>query len=525
MDEDVSIIQYMNYEYICTMTVEESTYGAEEQFYLYITTKIEKQPIDHDMDIETVIEPKEIELPVFDILTTEDPHVMSDISLINIQTELYQQEFSHLMDILINVEYKNKSLDIDSHIMVWEEMKPVDALDIMLKIELQQKNQILFPIELSTYPHALNHYMDISTHYSGVDMEYPLFNTLVSYEERTMDVNIPINVLLPSRLNRLDILSTMKVPKWDYIYSIFSNMEVVRGVHKSILCFLEIESHFVQHEIESSMILESELVNKDLFNIECVMYPTMYTDILADMEIEGVCTRRDIDCWMCTVLGIEKDIDASLDIMGEFQQEWFSQMSVINESVKLEDIGRIGIFVDPLWRYEPWVLKNSIGTILNRAVYQNHQKFTLVYGGSPRANFDICKYSTIYNIPHKEVPYSYMPTNVSFNVDQMTRFTRELFSFTNREVSLISKVFIFTDNPYTRTCTYLNPLIKACDLYKIPIVMITSKGDISGTDPANPLLYQSTHKVDATYPLEHQPHFAYGSGSKHIELHDDKSIV
>lgn len=188
--------------------------------------------------------------------------------------------------------------------------------------------------------------------------------------------------------------------------------------------------------------------------------------------------------------------------------------------------GNVGIFVDPLWSYDVFVLKNAVSTFLDRLI--NKERITLVFGGSPRANWDIRKFASVYRLEPdqvREIPFSYYPGNPMYNRNQMEVFTRALFTFSEDDtLKRVNKVFIFSNNPYTHSSTYLGPLIDACDRYRIPLAVITDKGDVQGSDPASGR-YISRRQVDPNYPMEHQPHWMWGNGTKHRDIFDDHAIV
>ena len=273
----------------------------------------------------------------------------------------------------------------------------------------------------------------------------------------------------------------------------------------------------------------------------------------------AVDTRRDIESSINIINGYILDIDSSINI---FQNKYrvykdlpsFIEVSSDHSSINIDLLSqvsinglpevntdnisslevtdnlpecRIGIFTDPIWNYEPFTLKNSVSTLLDR--YFLDYKITLIYSGSPRANWDIKHFAGVYRIPpHRsiEVPFNWVPANPLLNKDSMIRFIRVLFEYDrkNNKMVKIDKVIIFSNNPYAHNSTYINPLIRACTDHNIPFTVITSKGDILGSDPASGRLI-TRQTLDPNMPIDQQPHWGIGMGSKHRDVFDDHKII
>jgi hypothetical protein len=108
----------------------------------------------------------------------------------------------------------------------------------------------------------------------------------------------------------------------------------------------------------------------------------------------------------------------------------------------------------------------------------------------------------------------------------MYRFINELFHFTPKDrIRSVDKVFVFSNNTYTHNSTYLSPLYKVCADYHIPITVITSKGEFTGTDPSSPTRFIARNPIDPNIPMDRQPHWVYGAGTKHRDIFDDHPIV
>lgn len=363
------------------------------------------------------------------------------------------------------------------------------------------------------------------------------------------------NVIIHQWNQKYEILSSLLIPHYDYIYSIMSQLKVVPGWIHDIDSFLKVVERFKVDLLRAAIRLDFSIHKSDnLLTINATLPPFEYMHLNGQVNLNKIGTRKDLDSSLVVVNGLNHDINSTLEVETLYEQlstdipsmlnvgesmyiDFDSVLEVdssymfhrdINSSINVRNYdyaGRIGIFVDPLWKYEPYVLKNAVSTFLDR-LYEKH-KITLVYGGSPRANWDIHKFGDIYGInPSQliEVPFSFVPGNNIINVDQMNRYIRALFEFDNNSYDFINKVFVFSDSPYAHNTTYLAPLFKMCEVYHIPMAVITSKGDVVGTDPSTGK-YGTQRQIDLHYPLTHQPHWVYGEGSKHRDVFDDGRIV
>lgn len=503
--------------------MDEENMEVNLQLFLPITMDIELQNIKSDIfGIYTDIIGMGYYYPLFNTSIALDSLETSDT--IEITTSIANQDYSYILPLSLEVSLQNLSLSIDTSLIVISGYSDGTLFDIYTVIDGQDYAYEV-PISLTMYNFSKQLSFDISVLNIINNIYKELFDMNVSYEVSVYNYSFPISAKLPLRSSENIIFSMLRVPKSDFIYSLYTNMEVVYGLSNYIESSMIVNSYFMNTDLLCELYTPQYDYMYDVINIECFMYPYTRLDLESYLEVEVIFTRRDIDSYLYTVLDCDKDLDVSMLVSQDISLLIHSILEVDNALINLEDIGRVVIFVDPLWRYEPYVLKNAVGTIFNRAIYMNKQKFNLIYGGSPRANYDICKFATIYCIPHQGVNIQYLPTNSMYNKDQISIFVKMMFSFNNGENGIINKVFIFSDNPYSHTSSYLSPLYSACKLYKIPIVVITSKGDISGNDPSNPEIYISRHQVDHNYPLEHQPHWVHGDGSKHMDVYDTGTII
>ena len=356
--------------------------------------------------------------------------------------------------------------------------------------------------------------------------------------------------------SRYDINSRLQVPCHRILYTFLSKLKAVYGKNYDILSTMNISADHV-YDIDADVNLEySDYENDQLLEGNIHMDPHEWVDMDSEVYLDKTDTRREFDSNMFVVQPVDKfitstltvknpyikfkrDIDSIMRVGNEYAMSFESSMSVEAALQRGTDIpssmevinqlmpGRVVFFTDPLWQYEPYVLKNAVSTFLDRIFLTSY--LTVVYGGSPRANWDIKHFCSIYRIPperQREVPFDFFPGNPLATKNSMIRFVYHMFKFHyNDPHKQVDKVFLFSNNPYAHNSTYLNPLFEACKLYHIPITIITSRGEYVGTDPSNPNRYINTTSVDHNLPLDAQPHWQYGAGTKHRDIFDDRPIV
>ena len=373
-----------------------------------------------------------------------------------------------------------------------------------------------------------------------------------SDESNTLTGKVTIN----NWSSRYDINSRLRVPCHRILYTFLSKLKAVYGSNYDIPSNITISSDHV-YDIDALVNLEyTDYENEQLLEGNIHIDPHEWKDIDSEVYLDKVDTRRDFDSNMFVVQPVDKyitstitvknqykklnkTIDSIIRVGNEYAMSFESSMSVEAALQQGTDIissmevtnqlmpGRVVFFTDPLWQYEPYVLKNTVSTFLERIFLTTY--LTVVYGGSPRANWDIKHFCGVYRIPPErqiEVPFDFLPGNPLATKNSMIRFVHRMFRFRpNDPHKQVDKVFVFSNNPYAHNSTYLNPLFEACRLYKIPITVITSKGEFVGSDPTNPERYINRTPVDHNLPLDAQPHWQYGAGTKHREVFDDRPIV
>lgn len=355
---------------------------------------------------------------------------------------------------------------------------------------------------------------------------------------------------------KYDINSRLRVPCHRILYTFLSKLKAVRGINYDILSGMTVSGDHV-YDLDAEVNLEyQDFEDEALLEGKLTIEPHDWIDLVTILHLDKTDTRRDIESSMFVVNPVDKEFASTITVKNPYRRynkDIFSSiMRVGNEytmsfessmdvEAALQDTvdivssmevtnslmpGRVVFFVDPLWQYEPYVLKNAVSTFFERIYLTTY--LTVVYGGSPRANWDIKHFCGVYRIADNrqiEVPFDFYPGNPLASKNSMVRFVHRMFMFKPHDPhKQVDNVFVFSNNPYAHNSTYLNPLFEACDRYRIPITVITSRGEFVGTDPASGRYINRT-TVDHNLPLDAQPHWQYGAGTKHRDIYDDRPVV
>jgi hypothetical protein len=345
----------------------------------------------------------------------------------------------------------------------------------------------------------------------------------------------------------------LRVNKKYFIYSIYSKMNVVGGCTVDIPSSITVFNDQI-YDIDGSCIVDTEKSESIILEGTLELPPYKTSDIDGTVSIDRVDTRKEFPVYMRVVVPIITDIPSTMtvqtvyhkaymDILSSMNVGYYSRLDIpstmtvlaatryyteFNCSIHVHNDlmpSRIGIFVDPLWQYEPFVVKASLVTFLDRVYTKNTLK--IIYGGNPRANWDIHHFADVFSVrPDRqvEVPIDFDPRNPIYNRNTMWRFINVLCSFDNTETHrTVDRVFIFSNQPYTLRGTMITPLVDICQRYRIPCVCITSKGEFVEQVTGSAKIMTNT--VDSNIPIDQQPHWSKGPSSKHRYIYDTNDIT
>ena len=140
--------------------------------------------------------------------------------------------------------------------------------------------------------------------------------------------------------------------------------------------------------------------------------------------------------------------------------------------------GRVAIVVDPLWRYEPYVVTRTLTTFFER--YYRRMNLEVIYGGSPRSDFDVEKIAHMYGVDYDHMHKSPLesdfrnPAAMRHCIGDFLCALENFHPYSN--TSKLDRVFIFMDNNIAYRASAIYPIIKLCKQNNIPCVLIHSDG-------------------------------------------------
>ena len=328
---------------------------------------------------------------------------------------------------------------------------------------------------------------------------------------------------LPASI-REDIDGTLNIE--DHIHSVYfhSSINVLRKHYRySMYSRMRVVPRY-DYDIDSSI----TVINDQIYDIPCInanLYPVYDTYDLIDgslslpeytineidgsLTIDKVYTRRDFSCYMYAVRPIIYDFDCSIHTYTPYHRMYtmipcrmkvgnnirydipcsIDPIPAVSYNKDLFDSRirvitrlspfRIGIVVDPLWHYEPFVLKSSLITFFDRIYTKN--KVSIVYGGNPRSDWDIENISKAFGTPRNrlyKVPLIYNSHDREYMKMSVEQYIHTLFTFTPKdEHRFVDRVFIFSDKNPKFDNAIISPIIEVCMRYHIPCVIINSHGD------------------------------------------------
>jgi len=155
--------------------------------------------------------------------------------------------------------------------------------------------------------------------------------------------------------------------------------------------------------------------------------------------------------------------------------------------------GRVAIVVDPLWRYEPYVVTRTLTTFFER--YYRRMNLEVIYGGSPRSDFDVEKIAHMYGVDYDHMHKSPLvsdfrnPAAMRHCIGDFLCALENFHPYSN--TSKLDRVIIFMDNNIAYRASAIYPIIKLCKQNNIPCVLIHSDGQY---DEVNKVFYEDIDK-------------------------------
>lgn len=486
-----------------------------------------------------------------------DKHFISDEGLLDdIESKININKYTGIYGIISEVkldDYLINNIDLDSSIyykeiiyntdinceVIFKALYEDNIIDGDCNIELEENT---IDLDSDLLVDRLLGYKDINT--SVNVMANPIKKNLIfgnlKYEKGLYNYDLNSELELAEFIKSIYIQSQIKVIKKRYYYSIFSRIKVVNRSDTEIPCSITVFNDQL-HDIFGDVDI---LPISGLYDImtDCNLYMQDYItkDIEGSFILDHTWTRKDIPIYMYVVHGLDTEIECQLDVFNPSYKYTYDIPCTINASMNtiIYDISssiitipvkwmykdivckfytsnrlapaKIGIVIDPLWKYEPFVIQAVLVTFLERITTKN--ELAIVYGGNPRSDWDIEHYSKIFGIDRKHMlksPIIYDNRNPSKTKDSIDCYINNLISFDpDNEYRKVDRVFIFTNslnNP--QGSRLMNPIVKVCKENMIPCLSINSQGDYLELvkwwedNPCHPHLsiHNPYHKPNITY--------------------------
>ena len=266
--------------------------------------------------------------------------------------------------------------------------------------------------------------------------------------------------------------------------------------------------NFTDTNINNTVILTKPSYPPNIMECDLELEPNVGVDLPCEFEIESIYTRREIDFSIDTLAYTKLDIPITIDITEEtkeytedilcitFSYGDYSYTDIpitieTNQPIrpiihtnikdphnKIYD-SRIVIAVSPTWHYDAFVFKNCLVTFLDRYYNRNH-RFNFVFGGNPRADYDIINLCLNYRIPKKalhpvRIHFDFKdPGNNQYNINY---FIDHMFRFEPHENPYISRVFLFIPQPLFYYNDPLAKIAQVCKSLNISCVGINDGGE------------------------------------------------
>lgn len=332
-----------------------------------------------------------------------------------------------------------------------------------------------------------------------------------------------------------DMYIRFHVHKKKSIYSLYTRFRVVPRVDEDLFVNFTVFNDQI-YDIPSTVSLDNNIYFTDIDgNVE--LPPYRYRQILGLVNIEPVYTRRDIPIYFYAVQPVNTDMYIHMNVETPYNPgyvdipinfrvgntlgqdilyTWFNVQAAIQTGNELPISfnvknwrypARIVVAVDPVWHYEPFVLKSALITFLDR-VYRR-TNLTVIYGGNPRADWDIHHLSRVFDVQEKNLincKLIYDPKDPCCMKASIDNFLATMCKFNDGQPNTIDRVFIFMDNPIYHRSTVMSPIMDFCVQNNISCVAIDSHGDFQEIcNPVSTTTYVRFHNTNIAQSITHCP--------------------
>ena len=308
--------------------------------------------------------------------------------------------------------------------------------------------------------------------------------------------------------HRLDCLMQIQfnVKSSDFIYSLFIRFKVVNQYDKDLKIRFSVSNTQI-YDIWG--FVDLPISRKRLFLLDgtCTLPPYITSEIDGNLVLDRTYTRRDMQIYFYASTPVNAELGINFNVCNIFHRYgrclqinfWVTKAQVceylrlyfrtteadrIDKDLKIKfrvnnilSPARVVIAVDPLWHYEPFVVKSCLVGFFDRICTKN--EVTVVYGGNPRSDYDIEHFAYIFGVRKLiKSPLIYDAKDPGLTKHFVRQFIDAMFMFRRHEPHRVDRAILFMDKPLSfQNNMVLAPIIDICRKAKIPCVCIDSGGN------------------------------------------------
>lgn len=311
--------------------------------------------------------------------------------------------------------------------------------------------------------------------------------------------------LLQSEM-RVEFMCRCIVKKFKSYYDFYSYCYVTNRFDLEFPCSCMIKNDGL-YDIMGMVDIYAKYLNS---NIEGNVSMQDYSigEIDCTMELDKTFTRRDLTFHCLIVNPVNKEFNCSCDINNIYYQaiREFPCSAIVGATGFIHDFTcfadilaskkanyefkatcivsnrrsprKVAIICDPLWRYDPFVVRASLATFFDR-IYTKNQ-ISVVYGGDYRFNWDVNHYCGVFGIPPQrqcENKLIYDSKDIVSTKQQAFQLIRNMVNFSPNGYNRLDRVILFMNRPYSSSNLIMGPVLDFCRQYAIPTLIIDSGGD------------------------------------------------
>ena len=319
--------------------------------------------------------------------------------------------------------------------------------------------------------------------------------TKYEIDKTTNDIDCKITLF--NYIHEISWNNVIKVPSYRGIYTIPCEIKVVNGKEYCFDACIKVINNAIS-DLDCTTKIEKETKESEI-DSTVKLIPTINEFISNSVSLKKINTRREIDCSVNSIGSIATDFTSSIIVEPpkivpkELNEEFkcnmitgYSETYYIEANMEVVvptklniDLdftltvlpkARIGILVDPLWDYEPFVLKSSLLTLFDK--YFQKVSLSIVYGGNKRSDWDIEHLGYVYKYHLIKVPVCLNKLKRQETMESIQHFIHHLFE------DKVDKIFIFMNDFTFARSSVFKPLIDLCIMNKnIPLTLINSAGE------------------------------------------------